>query len=118
MKINLPINSANSIVSPASGINKPNYSRVQGSNPPATTATNVVDTASGLPNNPSSLTNQVRELQNQLVQPSNGDFDAAKVEKIRQAISEGHYQVNAGKIADGLLDTVRDLLKTSAEPNQ
>lgn len=39
-----------------------------------------------------------------------GDFDTARVERIRQRISEGSYQVNTGKIADGLLSTVHDLL--------
>lgn len=41
---------------------------------------------------------------------TNGDFDAARVAEIRESISAGRYQVNAEKIADGLLDTVRDLL--------
>jgi negative regulator of flagellin synthesis FlgM len=38
------------------------------------------------------------------------DFDSARVARIRGEISAGRYQVNTGKIADGLLDTVRDLL--------
>lgn len=38
------------------------------------------------------------------------DFDAARVARIREEISAGRYQVNTGKIADGLMDTVRDLL--------
>lgn len=38
------------------------------------------------------------------------DFDAARVARIREEISAGRYQVNTGKIADGLLATVRDLL--------
>jgi len=49
-------------------------------------------------------------LQTELVKPSSADFDTARVAEIRQAISEGRYQVNTGKIADGLIDTVRDLL--------
>lgn len=39
-----------------------------------------------------------------------GDFDAARVAEIRAAIAEGRYQVDASRIADGLLDQVRDLL--------
>ena len=37
-------------------------------------------------------------------------FDAVKVEEIKRAISEGRFTVNPGKVADGLLDTVRDLI--------
>jgi negative regulator of flagellin synthesis FlgM len=44
------------------------------------------------------------------------DFDAARVARIREEISAGRYQVNTGKIADGLLATVRDLL--GEEPNK
>ena len=41
---------------------------------------------------------------------THSDFDAARVSRIREEISAGRYQVNTGKIADGLLATVRDLL--------
>ena len=41
---------------------------------------------------------------------THSDFDAARVARIREEISAGRYQVNTGKIADGLLSTVRDLL--------
>ena len=36
--------------------------------------------------------------------------DRARVEEIRAAISEGRFKVDAGKIADGLLDSVREML--------
>ena len=41
---------------------------------------------------------------------TSGDFDAAKVVAIRQSISAGLYQVNLGKVADGLLASVHELL--------
>lgn len=41
---------------------------------------------------------------------THSDFDAARVARIREEISAGRYQVNTGKIADGLMATVRDLL--------
>lgn len=36
--------------------------------------------------------------------------DAARIQAIRQAIAEGRFSINAGAIADGLLQTARDLL--------
>lgn len=42
--------------------------------------------------------------------------DRARVDEIRQAMSEGRFQVDAGKIADGLIDSVREML--AARPGQ
>jgi negative regulator of flagellin synthesis FlgM len=36
--------------------------------------------------------------------------DAARVSEIKQAISEGRFQINPERIADGLLDSVREML--------
>lgn len=36
--------------------------------------------------------------------------DRARVDEIRQAISEGRFKVDAERIADGLIDSVRELL--------
>jgi negative regulator of flagellin synthesis FlgM len=37
-------------------------------------------------------------------------IDAARVAEIKQAISEGRFQINPERIADGLLDSVRQML--------
>lgn len=41
--------------------------------------------------------------------------NAAKVAEIKQAISEGRFQVNAGAIADGLISSVRDMINTAQQ---
>lgn len=41
------------------------------------------------------------------------DIDTARVAEIRQAISEGHLEIDSERIADGLIDSVRDLLGKS-----
>lgn len=38
------------------------------------------------------------------------DVDMAKVEAIKQAIKDGRYQINADKIADGLISSMREWL--------
>lgn len=37
-------------------------------------------------------------------------FDSARVQEIKQAIAEGRFAINAGAIADRLLDSARDLI--------
>jgi len=39
--------------------------------------------------------------------------DAGKVAEIKQAISDGRFQVNSSVVADGLITTVRDLISGS-----
>ncbi len=56
----------------------------------------------------STLSTQLQALQS--TQASNAVFETKKVEEIKLAISEGRFQVNSEKVADGLLETVKDLL--------
>jgi negative regulator of flagellin synthesis FlgM len=39
-------------------------------------------------------------------------FNAEKVEQIKAAITAGRFQVNSEKVADGLMDTVKDLIQS------
>lgn len=58
----------------------------------------------------SSTTVEVSETASALLEGSSDDFDAAKVDRIRQAISDGSYKVNADAIADKLIANAQDLL--------
>lgn len=42
---------------------------------------------------------------------SAGVFDAQKVQDIKAAIAEGRFQIHAENIADGLLATVKELIR-------
>lgn len=57
-----------------------------------------------------SLSRQAQEIMPRM--NTSAVYDANKVERIRDAIAGGHFKVDSEKIADGLLDTVRDLLHT------
>ena len=55
------------------------------------------------------LSTQLQDIEKKL---AHGEvFDAKRVEEIKQAISEGRFVVNPDKVADGLLETVRDLIR-------
>ncbi len=41
-----------------------------------------------------------------------GAFDSKKVDEIKTAITEGRFEVNAEKVADGVLQTVTDLIRS------
>ena len=47
-------------------------------------------------------------------EPGRAEFDAAKVERVAQAIRDGRFQVNAEAIADKLIANAQELLPKSA----
>jgi negative regulator of flagellin synthesis FlgM len=56
----------------------------------------------------SSLASRLQEMQATLANVP--VTDAGRVAEIKQAISEGRFQVDAGKVADGLIESVRQML--------
>ena len=52
----------------------------------------------------------------QRTQATGAEKETKKVEEIKLAIAEGRFQVDAEKVADGLLETVKDLLNARRQP--
>lgn len=48
------------------------------------------------------------------VSDTSATFNADKVAEIKAAIAEGRFQVNANAVADGLISTVQDLLRSQS----
>jgi negative regulator of flagellin synthesis FlgM len=63
---------------------------------------------SKVPSDNVTLSPQVQELASQA--STAGVFDSKKVQEIKAAIANGQFQVNAESVADGLMDTVKDLI--------
>lgn len=79
---------------------------------PASTAARGPDTVSP----EVELTGAAKLQQSTAAAAASGAFDAKRVAEIRLAISEGRFQVNPERIADGLLDSVKDLLSRRQHP--
>lgn len=52
--------------------------------------------------------NHIRTLEKSIA--SSPAVNTAKVDEIKQAITEGRFQVNSGAVADSLISTVKDLI--------
>ena len=50
----------------------------------------------------------------QTTQDTSQDIDMARVAELREAIRDGKLDINVDKIADGLIASVQDLLKTQS----
>lgn len=66
--------------------------------------------ASAAPAASVTLSSQLQALSTQIA--SAGVFDNTKVEEIKAAIAGGHFKVDPEKVANGLLETVSDLIHT------
>ena len=59
------------------------------------------------------LSGRSSQLQALDAQVSSGEVvDAARVSEIKQAITDGHFKINADVVADRLLQTVQELIVT------
>jgi negative regulator of flagellin synthesis FlgM len=83
-----------------------------------TASTSAPATASGSGDASVSLSGLSQHLRS-LAASGSADIDTTHVASIKQAIKDGTLQIDSGKIADGVLQTARDLLqnKTSSTGN-
>jgi negative regulator of flagellin synthesis FlgM len=61
----------------------------------------------------SPASSQLRALESNL--DNENVFDEKKVAEIKSAIAEGRFKVNTGKVANGLIDSVKEML-TAQKP--
>ncbi|WP_424196002.1 flagellar biosynthesis anti-sigma factor FlgM [Ampullimonas aquatilis] len=66
------------------------------------------ETSSSEPVSFSGLSSQLQALESKLTQTD--EFDAGKVESIKQAIRDGKFQVNSEVVADKLLASVNEMV--------
>ncbi len=91
------------------GASRAQGSRTADSTPPSSTATSPSTTQNVATNvHLGETAGQLMSLQQ--AASSTPVVDTKKVAEIKQAISEGRFQVNASAVADGLIASVRDLV--------
>ena len=64
------------------------------------------------------LSPQMQLLEGQMSLGSSSTFDAQKVLDIQAAINEGRFQVNAGNVADILIVSVQELIRSNPSDGQ
>lgn len=75
---------------------------------PANTTTTVA--SSGAKVELSSLSSSLQKAESTLAQTP--VVDKQRVDEIKQAIANGEFKIDAGRIADGLISSVREMLAT------
>ncbi len=83
----------------------------------AASKTANTDKAAATPQSPAASTVKLSPLSSQLVSlqsqiSTSSAFDTNKVEAIKRAISDGQFQVDAGKVANELISSVQNLLQS------
>ncbi|HEY0905964.1 MAG TPA: flagellar biosynthesis anti-sigma factor FlgM [Methylophilus sp.] len=100
------MNISDSIKKLTTGLDKPALEKSS-----AKTAGNVATPAAETSGDSVTLSATSVQLQSLQADLSAGEaFDAKKVEEIKAAIARGDFTVDTGKVADGLLQTVKDLI--------
>jgi negative regulator of flagellin synthesis FlgM len=74
---------------------------------PRTTRNDAPSRESGATVKLSSLASQLQSIDS----GAGGSVDASRVDQVKLAIAEGRYKIDAGKIADGLLESARQALR-------
>ncbi|MBB3255838.1 negative regulator of flagellin synthesis FlgM [Paraburkholderia bannensis] len=80
------------------------------SSAPAASAASAQSTSSDANVSLSNLSSSLRSL----AASGSADIDTAHVQSIKDAIKNGTLQIDTGKIADGILETARGLVKPAA----
>ncbi len=84
-------------IQPVATESQPRNNAAKASNTPASASVHLGQTSA-----------QIRNMEASMANAS--VVDAGKVAEIKQAISEGRFQVNSGVVADRLIETVQDLI--------
>lgn len=74
-------------------------------------AENTPSSPNGVSVNLGTTSNQLRSMEVNIA--STPMVDAKKVAEIKQAISDGRFQINSGVIADSLISNVEDMINSS-----
>jgi negative regulator of flagellin synthesis FlgM len=105
MKINDSIKNATGL-----GVEKSSTGKVGSAKTGATAGNAQTEATSAESVTLSPLSAQLKSLEKKVAASS--VFDAEKVEAIKSAIANGQFKVDSEKVADGLINSVKDLLST------
>jgi negative regulator of flagellin synthesis FlgM len=105
MKINDSIKNATGL-----GVEKPSTGKAGAAKTGATASNAQAEATSAESVTLSPLSAQLKSLEKKVAASS--VFDAEKVEAIKSAIANGQFKVDSEKVADGLINSVKDLLST------
>lgn len=107
MKINDTIKNAAGLGVDKSGVDKANAAKVEtGVRQQAGKAQSGGKSAENVTLSP--LSSKLQKLEAKVA--TSNVFDAQKVDAIKSAIAGGQFKVSSEKVADGLIETVKDLL--------